>query len=116
MVKLDCNRQSDTTIQNASASSLTESNLFNIEADGFPTTLTCKAVNKATSGTDGKRKRYQGSSAYNESSMLRSSQNVVHRSAKYAEGVHLAVPHVVKEYIYKLCQNNWKRSKSRNRY
>ena len=64
---------------------------------------------------EGKRKTHQGSSAFNESSTLMSPQNDVRRSAKYAEGVHLAVPCVVREYMYKLCQNNWKRSKSRKR-
>ena len=116
-VKSDCNRQSDTTctIQISSASSLTESKLGNIEADGIPTTLTCKSVNKTTSGTEGKRKTHQGSSAYNESSKLMPPQNDVHRSAKCAKAVHLAVPRVVREYIYKLCQNNSKRPKSRKR-
>ena len=116
-VKSDCNRQSDTTctIQISSASSLTVSKLGNIEADGIPATLTCKSVNKTTSGTEGKRKTHQGSGAYNESSTLMSPQNDVRRSAKYAKTVHLAVPRVVREYIYKLCQNNSKRSKSRRR-
>ena len=116
-VKSDCNRQSDTTctLQISSASSLTESKLGNIEADGIPTTLTCKSVNKTTSRTEGKRKTHQGSSAYNESSTLMSPQNDVRRSAKYAKAVHLAVPRVLREYIYKLCQNNSKRSKSRKR-
>ena len=97
-VKSDCNRQSDTTctVQISSASSLTESKLGNIEADGIPTTLTCKSVNKTTSGTEGKRKTHQGSSAYNESSTLMSSQNNVCRSAKYAKAVHLAVPRDVR--------------------
>ena len=113
----DCNRKSDTTctLQISSASSLTESKLGNIEADGIPTTLTCKSVNKTTSGTEGKRKTHQGSSAYNESSTLMSPQNEVRRSAKYAKAVHLAVPRVVREYINKLCQNNSKRSKFRKR-
>ena len=116
-VKSDCNRQSDTTctVQISSASSLTESKLGNIEADGIPTTLACKSVNKTTSGTEGKRKTHQGSSAYNESSKLMSPQNDVRRSAKYAKAVHLAVPRVVRENIYKLCQNNSKWSKSRKR-
>ena len=116
-VKSDCNRQSDTTctVKISSASSLTESKLGNIEADGIPTTLTCKSVNKTTSGTEGKRKTHQGSSAYNESSKLMSPQNDVRRSAKYAKAVHLAVPRVVRENIYKLCQNILKRSKSRAR-
>ena len=107
-VKSDCNRKSDTTctVQISSASSLTESKLGNIEADGIPTTLACKSVNKTTSGTEGKRKTHQGSSAYNESSKLMSPQNDVRRSAKYAKAVHLAVPRVVRENIYKLCQNN----------
>ena len=123
-VKSDCNRQSDTTcnVQISSASSLSESKLGNIEADGIPTTLTCKSVNKTTSGTEGKRKTHQGGSAYNESSTLMSPQNDVRRLAKYAKAVHLAVPRDVREYIYKLCQNNSKRSKfkktskSRKRY
>ena len=117
-VKLDCNRQSDTTctVQISSASSLTESKLGNIEADGIPATLTCKSVNKTTSGTEGKKKTHEGSSAYNESSTLMSPQNDVRRSAKYAKAVHIAVPRDVKEYIYKLCQNNSKTSKSRKRY
>ena len=112
-VKSDCNRQSDTTctVQISSASSLTESKLGNIEADGIPTTLTCKSVNKTTSGKEGKRKTHQGSSAYNESSTLMPPQNDVHISAKYAKAVHLAVPRVVREYIYKLCQNNLKKPK-----
>ena len=112
-VKSDCIRQSDTTctVQISSASILTESKLGNIEADGIPTTLTCKSVNKTTSGTEGKRKTHQGSSAYNESSTLMSPQNDVRRSAKYAKAVHLAVPRDVREYIYKLCQNNSKRPK-----
>ena len=116
-VKSDCNRQSDTTctVQSSSASSLTESKLGNIEADGIPTTLTYKSVNKTTSGTEGKRKTHQGSSAYNESSKLMSPQNDVRRSAKYAKAVHLVVPRVVRENIYKLCQNNSKRSKTRKR-
>ena len=117
-VKSDCNRQSDTTcsVQISSASSLTESKLGNIEADGIPTTLTCKSVNKTTSGTEGKRKTHQGSSAYNESSTLMSPQNEVRRSAKYANAVHLAVPRVVRENIYKLrYQNNSKRSTFRKR-
>ena len=116
-VKSDCNRQSDTTcsVQISSASSLTESKLDNIEADGIPTTLTCKSVNKTTSGTEGKRKTHQGSSAYNESSTLMSPQNEVRRSAKYANAVHLAVPRVVRENIYKLYQNNSKRSTFRKR-
>ena len=116
-VKADCNRKSDTTctLQISSASSLTETKLGNIEADGIPTTLTCKSVNKTTSGTEGKRKKHQGSSAYNESSTLMSPQNEVRRSAKYAKAVHLAVPRVVREYINKLCQNNSKRSKCRKR-
>ena len=112
-VKSDCIRQSDTTctVQISSVSILTESKLGNIEADGIPTTLTCKSVNKTTSGTEGKRKTHQGSSAYNESSTLMSPQNDVRRSAKYAKAVHLAVPRDVREYIYKLCQNNSKRPK-----
>ena len=112
-VKSDCIRQSDTTctVQISSASILTESKLGNIEADGIPTTLTCKSVNKTTSGTEGKRKTHQGSSAYIESSTLMSPQNDVRRSAKYAKAVHLAVPRDVREYIYKLCQNNSKRPK-----
>ena len=116
-VKSDCNRQSDTTctVQISSASSLTESKLGNIEADGIPTTLTCKSVNKTTSGKEGKRKTHQASSAYNESSTLMSPQNDVRRSAKYSKAVHLAAPRVVREYIYKLCQNNSKRSKYRKR-
>ena len=99
------------TVQISSASILTESKLGNIEADGIPTTLTCKSVNKTTSGTEGKRKTHQGSSAYIESSTLMSPQNDVRRSAKYAKAVHLAVPRDVREYIYKLCQNNSKRPK-----
>ena len=114
-VKSDCKSQSDTTVHISSASSLTESNLGNIEADGIPTTLTCKAVNKTTSGTEGKRKTHQGCSAYNESPTLMSPQNELRRSAKYAEAVHLAAQRDVREYSYKLCQNNWKRSKSRKR-
>ena len=119
-VKSDCNRQSDTTctVQISSASSLTESKLGNIEADGIPTTLTCKSVNKTTSGTEGKRKTHQGSSAYNESSTSMSPQNDIRRLAKYAKAVHLhvAVPRVVREYSCKLCQNNSeKRYKSRKR-
>ena len=116
-VKSDCNRNSDTTctVQISSASSLTESKLGNIEADGIPTALTCKSVNKTTSGTEGKRKTHRGSSAYNVSSTLMSPQNDVCRSAKYAKAVHLAIPRDVREYSYKLCQNNSKMSKSRKR-
>ena len=116
-VKSDCNRQSDTTctVQILSASSLTESKLGNIEADGIPTTLTCKSVSKNTSGTEGKRKTHQESSAYNENSTLMSPHNDVCRSAKYAKAVHLAVSRPVRDYIYDLCQNNSKRSKSRKR-
>ena len=116
-VKLDYNRQSDTTctVQISSASSLTESKLGNLEADGIPTTLTCKSVNKTTSGTEGKRKTHQGSSAYNKNSTLMSPHNDVRRSAKYAIVVHLAVSRIVRDYIYDLCQNNSKRSKSRKR-
>ena len=55
-VKSNCNRQSDTTVQISSASNLTEAKLGNIEADGIPTTLTCKAVNKITSDTEGRGK------------------------------------------------------------
>ena len=104
-----CNRKSDTT----STLNRTESKFGgNIEADVIPTTLTCKAVDKTTSGTEGKRRKYQGSSAYNESTSLMSHQNDVRRSAEYAEAVHLAVPRVVRETNYNICQYNWKRSKS----
>ena len=84
----------------------------NIEADVIPTTLTCKAVEKTTSGTEGKRRKYQRSSAYNESTSLMSHQNDVLRSAEYAEAIHLAVPCAVRENNYNICQYNWKRSKS----
>ena len=104
-----CNRKSDTT----STLNQTESKFGgNIEADVIPTTLTCKSVDKTTSGTEGKRRKYQGSSAYNESTSLVSHQNDVRRSAEYAEAVHLAVPRVVRETNYSICQYNWKRSKS----
>ena len=49
----ETSRKSDTTVQIWSASSLTELKLGNIEADEIPITLTCKAVNKTTSGTEG---------------------------------------------------------------
>ena len=104
-----CNRKSDTT------STLNRTELKfcgNIEADVIPITLTCKAVDKTTSGTEGKRRKYQGSSAYNESTSLMSHQNDVRRSAEYAGVVHLAVPRVVRETNYNICQCNWKRSKS----
>ena len=106
-VKSDCNRQSDTTctVQISSASSLTESKLGNIEADSIPTTLTCKAVDKTLSGTEGKRRKYQRSSAFNESTSLMSHQNDVRRSAEYAEAVLLSISRVVRETDnYNICQ------------
>ena len=111
-----CNRQSDTTVQISSTSNQTETKLGgNIESDVMPTTLTCKAVDKTTSGTEGKKRKYQGSSAYNESASLMSHQNGVRRSAEYAEAVHLqvAIPRVVRETNYNICQYNLKRPKTR---
>ena len=35
----------------------------------IPTALTCKDVDKTTSGTEGKRQKYQGCSAYNGSAL-----------------------------------------------
>ena len=107
------NRQSDTTLQISSTLNRTESKLHgNIEADVIPTTLTCKAVDITSSGTEGKRRKCQSSSAFNESTSLMSQQNDVRRSAEYAEAVHLEVPRVVREDNYNICQYNWKRSKS----
>ena len=107
------NRQSDTTVQISSTLNRTESKLHgNIEADVIPITLTCKAVDITSSGTEGKRRKYQSSSAFNESKSLMSQQNDVRRSAEYAEAVHLEVPCVVREAKYNICQYNWKRSKS----
>ena len=106
-VKSDCNHQSDTTctVQISSASSLTESKLGNIEADGIPTTLTCKSLNKTTSGTEGKRKTHQGSSALIESTLLISHQNDDRISAEHNESVQLAISRVVRETgNYNVCQ------------
>ena len=115
-VLFNCNRQSDTTVQISSTFNLgpsmgprfnrTESKLGgNIEADVIPTTLTCKTVDKTLSCTEGKRRKYQRSSAFNKSTSLMSHQNDVRRSAEYAEAVLLAISRVVRETDnYNICQ------------
>ena len=105
-VLFNCNRQSDTTVQISNTFNQTESKLGgNIEADVIPNTLACKAVDKTTSGTEGKRRKYQRSSAFNESTSLMSHQNDVRRSAEYAEAVLLAISRVVRETDnYNICQ------------
>ena len=54
----------------------------------IPATFTCKAVDKTTSGMEGKRRKYQRCSAYKESTSFMPHQNDAHRSAEYAEAVH----------------------------
>ena len=76
--------------------------------------MTCKDERITSSGKKGKRRKYQGGSAYNESTSFMSHQNDVRRSAENVEVVHLAVPRVVRETNYNICQYNWNRSKSSN--
>ena len=71
-----CNHQSDTTAQISNALNRTESKLSGkIGADGITPDLTCKAVNEITSGTEGKRRNYQGNSAGKESGTLTDHKN-----------------------------------------
>ena len=58
-----------------------------------------------TSGMEGKRRKYQGSSAGNESGMLTALKNDVRISAENTESVQLAISCVVRETDnYIICQ------------
>ena len=106
-VLFNCFRQSDTTVQILSTFNRTESKIGgNIEADVIHTTLTFKAVDIASSGTEGKRRKYQRSSAFNESTSLMSHKNDVRRSAEYAEADLLVISRVVRETDnYNICHD-----------
>ena len=121
-VLFNCNRQSDTTVQISSMLSRTESKLSgNIEADVI---MTCKAVDITSSGTEGNRRKYQRSSAFNASTSLMSHQNDVRRSAEYAEAVLLAISRIVRKTdnynIYQFKSSKWTKStemfKSRKKF
>ena len=101
-----CNRQSDTTVQISRTLNRTELKLGgNIETDGITSDLTCKAEAEITSGTEGKRRKYQGSSAGKESGTLTVHKNDDRLSAEHTKPVLVAISSIVRETDnYNICQ------------
>ena len=111
--------QSITTAQISNALNRTKSKFSGkVEADGITPDLTCKAEDEITSGMEGKRRKYQGSSAGNESGILTALKNVDRISAENTESVQLAISRVLRETDnYIICQyKSSKGSKSSKRF